>query len=99
MTSTYYAPQGGLPDQHQLLTDRAMFTEAYAVIPRGTMSDIVTSYLPNWTETRLWVLARPLSGFAETSLSTSSRYPPAAAATCPRTIPRRKECSSSSTAR
>ena len=66
MTSTYYAPQGGLPDQHQLLTDRAMFTEAYAVIPRGTMSDIVTSYLPNWTDTRLWVLARPLSGFAET---------------------------------
>jgi (S)-ureidoglycine aminohydrolase len=66
MTSTYYAPHGGLPDQHQLLTDRAMFTEAYAVIPRGTMSDIVTSYLPNWTETRLWVLARPLSGFAET---------------------------------
>ena len=66
MTSTYYAPQGGLPDQHQLLTDRAMFTEAYAVIPRGTMSDIVTSYLPNWTGTRLWVLARPLSGFAET---------------------------------
>ena len=66
MTSTYYAPQGGLPDQHQLLTDRAMFTEAYAVIPRGTMTDIVTSYLPNWTDTRLWVLARPLSGFAET---------------------------------
>ena len=51
MTSIYYAPQGGLPDQHQLLTDRAMFTEAYAVIPRGTMSDIVTSYLPNWTDT------------------------------------------------
>ena len=66
MTSTYYAPQGGLPDQDQLLTDRAMFTEAYAVIPRGTMTDIVTSYLPNWTDTRLWVLARPLSGFAET---------------------------------
>ena len=66
MTSTYYAPQGGLPDQHQLLTDRAMFTEAYAVIPRGTMTDIVTSFLPNWTDTRLWVLARPLSGFAET---------------------------------
>ena len=66
MTSTYYAPQGGLPNQRQLLTDRAMFTEAYAVIPRGTMTDIVTSYLPNWTDTRLWVLARPLSGFAET---------------------------------
>ncbi len=48
------------------MTDRAMFTEAYAVIPRGTMRDIVTSYLPFWTDTRLWVLSRPLSGFAET---------------------------------
>ena len=64
--TTYYAPHGGHPDQTELLTDRAMFTEAYAVIPRGTMRDIVTSNLPHWTETRLWVLARPLSGFAET---------------------------------
>ena len=43
-----------------------MFREAYAVIPRGADSDIVTSYLPFWEGTRLWVLARPLSGFAET---------------------------------
>ena len=63
---TYYAPQGGLPPQTQLLTDRAVFTEAYAVIPKGVMSDIVTSYLPFWDKTRLWVLSRPLSGFAET---------------------------------
>lgn len=63
---TYYAPKGGLPPQTQLLTDRAMFTDAYAVIPKGTMSDIVTSFLPFWEETRLWVLSRPLSGFAET---------------------------------
>ena len=42
----YYAPKGGLPPQTQILTDRAMFTEAYAVIPRGTFSDIVTSFLP-----------------------------------------------------
>lgn len=62
----YYAPQGGLPAQAELLTDRAMFTEAYAVIPRRTMRDIVTSYLPHFHHTRLWVLARPLSGFAET---------------------------------
>jgi len=48
------------------MTDRAMFTEAYAVIPRGTMRDIVTSFLPFWESTRLWVLSRPLSGFAET---------------------------------
>ena len=30
------------------------------------MRDIVTSQLPFWHDTRLWVLARPLSGFAET---------------------------------
>ncbi|MDN5853537.1 MAG: (S)-ureidoglycine aminohydrolase, partial [Actinomycetia bacterium] len=64
--STYYSPTGGLPPQTQLLTDRAMFREAYAVIPRGTNSDIVTSFLPFWEDTRLWVLARPMSGFAET---------------------------------
>ena len=63
---TYYAPHGGLPPQTQLLTDRAMFTEAYAVIPKGTNSDIVTSFLPFWGKSRFWVIARPLSGFAET---------------------------------
>ncbi|NIZ13126.1 bifunctional allantoicase/(S)-ureidoglycine aminohydrolase [Phaeobacter sp. HF9A] len=63
---TYYAPKGGLPPQTQLLTDRAMFTEAYAVIPKGTNSDIVTSFLPFWGKSRFWVIARPLSGFAET---------------------------------
>jgi (S)-ureidoglycine aminohydrolase len=64
--SSYYAPKGGLPPQTQLLTDRAMFTEAYAVIPKGTFSDIVTSLLPFWDKARFWVLSRPLSGFAET---------------------------------
>lgn len=63
---TYYAPTGGLPPQTQLLTDRAVFTEAYAVIPKGVMSDIVASLLPFWDKTRAWVLSRPLSGFAET---------------------------------
>lgn len=62
----YYAPKGGLPAQTQLLSDRAVFTEAYAVIPKGVMRDIVTSFLPFWEKTRLWVLSRPLSGFAET---------------------------------
>lgn len=64
--SPYYAPTGGHPPQTQLLTDRAVFTEAYAVIPKGVMRDIVASYLPFWDKTRLWVLSRPLSGFAET---------------------------------
>jgi len=63
---TYYAPTGGHPGQDQIMTDRAVFTEAYAVIPRGVMQDIVTSFLPFWKGTRLWVLSRPLSGFAET---------------------------------
>jgi (S)-ureidoglycine aminohydrolase len=63
---TYYFPTGGLPPQTQLLTDRAVFTEAYAVIPKGCLSDIVTSYLPGWSNMRAWVLARPLTGFAET---------------------------------
>jgi (S)-ureidoglycine aminohydrolase len=64
--STYATPPGGLPPQTQILTGRAIFTTAYAVIPRGVMTDIVTSYLPHWQGTRAWIIARPLSGFAET---------------------------------
>lgn len=63
---TYASPPGGLPPQTDLLTGRAVFTDSYAVIPRGVMTDIVTSRLPFWEKTRLWVIARPLSGFAET---------------------------------
>lgn len=63
---SYYAPKGGLPPQTDLITDRAVFTEAYAVIPKREFSDIVTSFLPHWDKTRVWVIARPLSGFAET---------------------------------
>ncbi len=64
--SPYAPPPGGLPPQTALHTGRAVFTEAYAVIPRACMSDIVTSALPGWEGARAWVLARPLSGFAET---------------------------------
>ncbi len=64
--NNYYSPKGGLPPQTDLLTDRAVFTQAYAVIPKGVMCDIVTSSLPFWDKTRVWVIARPLSGFAET---------------------------------
>ncbi|MCJ2033386.1 bifunctional allantoicase/(S)-ureidoglycine aminohydrolase [Methylobacterium sp. J-068] len=67
MNAPLYNPTcGGLPAQTTLMTGRAVFTEAYAVIPRGVMSDIVTSFLPGWDGTRAWVLARPLSGFSET---------------------------------
>ena len=85
--TNYYAPKGGLPPQTQLLTDRAMFTEAYAVIPRGTMSDIVTSQLPFWRESRFWVLARPLSGFAETFSHYIAEVGPGGGSTRPETDP------------
>ena len=62
---SYFAPMGGHPPQTDLLTGRAVFTDAYAVIPRGVMRDIVTSLLPFWDATRAWIIARPLSGFAE----------------------------------
>jgi (S)-ureidoglycine aminohydrolase len=65
-STTYATPIAGLPPQTALHTQRAVFTEAYALIPRGVMRDIVTSYLPHWSETRAWIIARPLSGFAET---------------------------------
>jgi len=65
-SSKYYTPAGGLSAQTDVMTDRAMFTEAFAVIPRGVMQDIVTSSFPFWEKARAWVLARPLSGFAET---------------------------------
>ncbi len=65
MTS-YYTPPGGLPPQTQLMTGRAVFTDAYAFIPRGVFSDIVTSLLPGWRDTKLWLIARPMSGFSET---------------------------------
>ena len=62
----YASPIAGLPPQTALHTGRAVFTEAYAVIPHGVMRDIVTSYLPHWADTRAWIIARPLSGFSET---------------------------------
>ena len=64
--TSYFAPVGGLPSQSELLSSRAIFTESYAVIPKGVLRDIVTSKLPHWDNTRVWILARPLSGFTET---------------------------------
>ncbi|MEM6620767.1 MAG: bifunctional allantoicase/(S)-ureidoglycine aminohydrolase [Pseudomonadota bacterium] len=86
MTS-YHVPRGGLPPQTQLLTDRAIFTDAYAVIPKGTLSDIVTSLLPGWQGTRAWVLARPLSGFAETFAQMIVELSPGGGSTTPEPDP------------
>lgn len=94
MQKNYYFPVGGHPPQTNLLSDRAIFTEAYAIIPKGVMRDIVTSYLPFWTNTRLWVLSRPLSGFAETFSQYIMEVGPSAAATGRRRIPAPKPCCS-----
>lgn len=64
--NSYYSPEGGLPAQTELLTDRAIVTEAYTVIPKGVLRDIVTSNLPGWEKTRSWIIARPIAGFATT---------------------------------
>ena len=50
--ASYYTNYGGHPPQTDLLTDRAIVTEAYTVIPRGVLRDIVTSVFPEWTGTR-----------------------------------------------
>jgi len=62
----YAFPKGGLPPQSDHPDGTAVFTEAYAVLPAVTHTDIVTSLLPGWVNARTWILARPLSGFAET---------------------------------
>ncbi len=64
--TTYAFPPAGLPDQNTRPDEKAVFTNAYAFIPANTMRDIVTSNLPHWSKTRTWIIARPMSGFAET---------------------------------
>jgi len=63
---SYAFPAGGLPDQSGDPESAAVMTPAYAVIPASVQRDIVTSFLPGWKGMRMWVLARPMSGFAET---------------------------------
>ena len=84
----YYAPSGGLPPQTQLLTGRAVFTNAYAVIPKDVMTDIVTSRLPFWLDSHFWVLSRPLSGFAETFSQYIAEVRPGGGSDRPETDPR-----------
>ena len=64
--ATYAFPPGGMPPLDDSPEGTARFTTAYAVIPAGTMRDITSSALPGWSRTRAWIIARPLSGFAET---------------------------------
>ena len=83
----YYTALGGLPPQSKQPDDKAVFTTAYALIPRGVMSDIVTSFLPHWNDTRLWVIARPLTGFAETFSHYIAEVAPGGGSTRPEADP------------
>ncbi|WP_194097060.1 bifunctional allantoicase/(S)-ureidoglycine aminohydrolase [Marivivens aquimaris] len=64
---TYAFPPGGMPPlTEDPASNGAHFTESYAFIPASTMRDITSSLLPNWVKTRCWIIARPMTGFAET---------------------------------
>tara|TARA_R110002020_G_scaffold206021_7_gene410980 strand:+ start:5631 stop:6440 length:810 start_codon:yes stop_codon:yes gene_type:complete len=80
---TYAFPPGGLPDQSVSPEGTAVFTPAYAVLPAVTQRDIVTSFLPGWTGMRMWVLARPMSGFAETFSQYAVELSPAGGSDAP----------------
>jgi len=84
---TYAHPIGGMPPQSQLMGGRAVFTEAYAVIPHGVQREIVTSFLPHWEGAKFWVLARPLSGFAETFSQYAAEVAPGGGTTRPEAEP------------
>lgn len=82
---SYAFPPGGLPDQTVSPEGTAVFTTAYAVLPAVTQRDIVTSFLPGWSGMRMWVLARPLSGFAETFSQYAVELAPAGGSDAPET--------------
>jgi (S)-ureidoglycine aminohydrolase len=84
---SYAFPPGGLPDQSVSPEGTAVFTPAYAVLPAVTQRDIVTSYLPAWSGMRMWVLARPLSGFAETFSQYAVELAPAGGSDAPEDDP------------
>ena len=85
--ATYATPPGGLPPQTQLLTGRAVFTPCYAVLPRGTMRDITASAFPFWEKSWGWIIARPLSGFAETFSQIIMEVAPGGGSARPETDP------------
>lgn len=84
----YATPAGGMPGQADALTGRSIFTNSYAMIPRGVMRDIVTSRLPGWQGTRAWMLARPMSGFAETFAQLAVEVAPDGGSNAPEPDPR-----------
>ncbi|MDX5401342.1 MAG: (S)-ureidoglycine aminohydrolase [Rhodobacterales bacterium] len=85
---TYAFPPGGLPGQDVMPDGKAVFTTAYAFIPANTMRDITSSLLPGWNATRAWIIARPLSGFAETFAQYAVEVAPGGGSETPEPDPR-----------
>ncbi|MCC7320615.1 MAG: (S)-ureidoglycine aminohydrolase [Rubellimicrobium sp.] len=84
MTRTYAFPPGGLPAQtEEPAQSGAIFTEAYAFIPAAVQCSIVTSLFPGWEGAHGWILARPLSGFAETFAQYAMEVTPGGGSTAP----------------
>ncbi len=85
---TYAFPPGGLPSQNEHPESTAVFTDAYAVLPASTQRDIVTSFLPGFIKARAWILARPLTGFAETFAQYALELEPEGGSDVPEPDPR-----------
>ncbi len=86
---SYAFPGGGMPPQSDdPAAAGAVFTTSYAFIPGGVMRDAVASLLPGWTGTRAWILARPLSGFAETFVQVAVEVLPAGGSEQPEPDPK-----------
>lgn len=88
MSRNYAFPPGGLPSQSEEPSQSgAIFTEAYAFIPASTQRSITASLLPGWEDTQAWILARPLSGFAETFAQYALEVAPGGGSTAPEPDP------------
>ncbi len=84
---SYATPARGLPAQNAKMESTEIFTDAYAVIPRSVMTDIVASNLPFWDKTRAWIIARPMTGFAETFAQYIVEISPGGGSTAPEPDP------------
>jgi (S)-ureidoglycine aminohydrolase len=84
----YAFPPGGLPPlSDDPAASGAVFTAAYALIPAAVQRSIVTSLFPGWEGAQGWVLARPLSGFAETFAAVAMELAPGGGSEAPEPDP------------
>ncbi len=88
MSRSYAFPPGGLPAQTEEPAQAgAVFTPAYAFIPADTQRSITASLLPGWEGAQAWILARPMTGFAETFAQYALEVSPGGGSTQPEPDP------------